>query len=77
MRYNLQYVIHGTAMTGAELKLDFKLTIDTDNSLSRLAFGVSGEDLGGNWPRYNGTALYFVQGTVVAPLYSAQIFLKQ
>ena len=46
-------------MTAAERKSDFKITTDTPylaltDELSR----VYCEDLGENWPRYNGTVLY-------------------
>ena len=46
-------------MTVAESESDFRITTD----FPYLAFtgelwGVYGEDLRENWPRYNGTALY-------------------
>ena len=46
-------------MTGAELKADFKLTKDIPyRALTGELWGVYCEDLGENWPRYNGTTLY-------------------
>ena len=45
-------------MTGVELKSDFKLKTHTLYlTLTGELWGVYYEDLGENWPRYNGTAL--------------------
>ena len=54
-------IIYGTAMTGAELKSDFKFTTDSPYlALTGELWGVYCEDFGENWPSYNGTALYVV-----------------
>ena len=48
-------------MAAAERKSDFKHTPDTPYlALTGELWGVYCEDLGENWPRYNGTELYFV-----------------
>ena len=47
------------AMAAAERKSHFKLTTDTPYlALTGELWGVYCEDLGENWPRYSGTALY-------------------
>ena len=49
-------------MTVAEHKLDFKHTTDTPYlALTSKLQGVCCEDLGENWPCYNGTTLYVQQ----------------
>ena len=54
-------------MTAAELKSDIKLTIDTPYfTLTGELWGVFCEYIAENWPRYNGTALYFVVSNVFA-----------
>ena len=50
-------IIYGTAITGAELETYFEPTTYTPY----LVMGVYCEDLGENWPRYNGTTLQCVQ----------------
>ena len=48
-------------MTAAECKSDFKHTTDTSYlALTGDLLGVSNENFGENWPRYNGTALYLL-----------------
>ena len=48
-------------MTTEECQLDLKLTTDTPYlALTGELWGVYCEDLGKNWPRYSGTALYRV-----------------
>ena len=42
-------ILHGTTMTAVERQSDFLLTGEL--------WGVYCDDLGENWPRYNGTAL--------------------
>ena len=52
-------IIYVTAMTGAELKSDPKLATGIPYlALPGELWVVYCEDLGENWPRYNGTALY-------------------
>ena len=49
-------------MTAVEQKSDTELTRDTPYlALTGELWGVYCEDLGENWPRYNGTALYMYQ----------------
>ena len=44
----------------AECELDFRITTDTPYlALTGKLWSVYCEDLGENWPRYNGTALYY------------------
>ena len=46
-------------MKRAERKTDFKITTHTPYlALTGELWGVYRDDLGENWPRYNGTALY-------------------
>ena len=47
-------------MTKAKHDTDFELTLDTPYlALTGKVWGVYREYFGENWPRYNGTALYF------------------
>ena len=51
----------GTVMTVAERRMDFKLTTDTPYiAPTGELWGVYCKDIGENWPRYNGTALYLI-----------------
>ena len=60
-RFNaVQYIDHdityGVAMIATKRKSDFKITIDTPYLvLTSELWGVYCEDLGENWPRYDGT----------------------
>ena len=55
----LHDITHGTARTGAESESDLRITINTAYlALTGKLWGVCCEDLGENWQRYNGTALY-------------------
>ena len=54
-------ITQGAAMTVAENESDFNITRDTPYlTLTRELWGVCCDDLGANWPRYNGTALYML-----------------
>ena len=58
------WMTYNTKMTVGERKSDFKFKTDTpylarDNEL----WGVYCEDLGENWPCYNGTALFVTNNT--------------
>ena len=56
-------ITYSTAMTVAERRSDFKLTIDTPYlTLMGELWGICCKDIGENWLRYNGTTLYVVQG---------------
>ena len=56
-----------TAITAAESESDIRITTDTPYlALTGELWGVCCEDLGENWPRYNGTALYVQQLKVVS-----------
>ena len=57
--YNeIQFII--TVITVAESESEFRITTDTPYlTLMGELWGVYCEDLGKNWPRYNGTALVF------------------
>ena len=47
-------------MTMSERKSNIRLTKYTLRiALTGELYGVFGDDFGENWPRYNGTALYF------------------
>ena len=52
-------------MTATECKSDVKLTTDTSYlALTGELWGVCCENFEENWPRYNGTALYFLNTVV-------------
>ena len=52
-------ITHGTVITVAESESDFRIITDTPQlALTGELWGIYCEDLGENWPRYNGTALY-------------------
>ena len=52
-------ITYDTVITVAESQSDIRITTDTPYlALTGELWGVYCEDLGENWPRYNGTALY-------------------
>ena len=52
-------IAYGAAMVAAEHKSEFKLTTDTSYlALTGELWGVCCKDIGENWPRCNGTAMY-------------------
>ena len=59
-RSNFHDITYGTSMTVAKPRSDFKLTTDTPYlAITGELWGFCCKDMRGNWPRYNGTALYF------------------
>ena len=57
MQHNIAY---STPVTEAEHKSEFEFTAGSPYlALTGELWGVCCEELGENWPRYNGTALYF------------------
>ena len=63
-------------MTVAESESDFRIIIDTPYlALTGELWGVYCEDLGENWPRYNGTALYFTENRLHCDVFRAQKIL--
>ena len=67
VQYNMS---HTTALPDAEHKSDLTFTKDTPYlALTVELRSVSCEDLGENWPRYNGTALYMRIHGVHLPIF--------
>ena len=53
-------ITHGTAVIAAGRVSDFNLTTDNPHlALTGELWDIYCDDLGANWPRYNGTALYY------------------
>ena len=60
---------HGTAITATEYKSYFKLTSDAQYlDLTGELWGIYYEEFEENWPRYNGTALYYVLPWPTCPI---------
>ena len=54
-------ITYDTAITVAEGELDIRITTDTPYlALTGELWVIYCEDLGKDWPRYNGTALYVI-----------------
>ena len=54
-----------------ESESDIRITTDTPYlTLMDELWGIYWEDLGENWPRYNGTALYTVKSSYVVVVFS-------
>ena len=63
-------ISYGTAITVTESESDFRITTDTPYlALTDELWGVYCEDIGENWPCYNGTALYFFLNIPASPSY--------
>ena len=64
-------------MTATERKSGFNITTDTPYlALRGELWGAYWEDLGENWPRLNGTAVYFKLKEYASDLYFTIIFYK-